>query len=83
MNNAPEVFGTYKQAERRQRLVLDSAEVRSLEDVLEHLNELFRRVILGIDLPNSTGRARLDSETLLPLVDEQPFHKRGEEPARP
>jgi DNA repair exonuclease SbcCD ATPase subunit len=66
-----------QQAERRERLVLDSAEVHSLEEVLEHLNQLFRRIILGIDLPNSTGRARLDPETLLPLVDEQPFHKRG------
>lgn len=66
-----------EQVERRQRLVLDSAEVRSLEDVLEHLNGLFRRIIRGINLPNSTGRARLDSETLLPLVDEQAFPKRG------
>lgn len=65
------------QAERRHRLVLDSAQVRPLQDVLEHLNELFRAIILGIGLPNSTGRARLDPETLLPLVDEQPFHKRG------
>ena len=66
-----------QQAERRQRLVLDSAEVRPLQDVLEHLNDLFRTITLGIGLPNSTGTARLDAETLLPLVDEQPFHKRG------
>lgn len=66
-----------QQAERRHRLVLDSAQVRPLQDVLEHLNELFRTIILGIGLPNSTGTARLDPETLLPLVDEQPFHKRG------
>jgi DNA repair exonuclease SbcCD ATPase subunit len=66
-----------EQAERRHRLVLDSAKVRPLEDVLEHLNGLFRQIIRGINLPNSTGRARLHAETLLPLVDEQEFHKRG------
>jgi hypothetical protein len=66
-----------EQAERRDRLVLDSAEVQPLEDVLEHLNGLFRRIIRGIDLPNSTGKARLDPDSLLPLVDEQTFHKRG------
>jgi hypothetical protein len=66
-----------QQAERRQRLVLDSAKVRPLQEVLEHLNGLFRTITLGIGLPNSTGTARLDAETLLPLVDEQPFHKRG------
>lgn len=66
-----------EQGERRRRLILDAAKVRPLEDVLQHLNGLFRRIIRGINLPNSTGRARLDSDTLLPLVDEQEFHKRG------
>ena len=72
-----------EQAERRDRLVLDSAEVQPLEDVLEHLNGLFRRIIRGIDLPNSTGKARLDPDSLLPLVDEQTFHKRGAAPGLP
>lgn len=66
-----------EQAERRQRLVINAANVRPLEDVLDHLNGLFRRIIRGISLPNSTGMARLDPETLLPLVDEQEFRKRG------
>jgi hypothetical protein len=63
--------------ERRHRLVLDSAQVRLLKDVLDHLNDLFRSIVLGIDLPDSTGEARLDAESLLPIVDEQPFHMRG------
>lgn len=66
-----------EQAERRQRLAIDNANVRPLEDVLDHLNGLFRRIIQGIDLPNSTGMARLDPQSLLPLVDEQEFRKRG------
>jgi hypothetical protein len=65
------------QAERRHRLVLDSAQVRLLKDVLAELNDLFRSIVLGIDLPDSTGQARLDAESLLPIVDEQPFHMRG------
>ena len=66
-----------EQAERRQRLVIDGREVRPIGDVLDHLNGIFRRIIRGINLPNSTGRARLDAETLLPLVDEQEFRRRG------
>jgi hypothetical protein len=65
------------QAERRQRLSLDATKVTPLEEVIDHLNGIFRTIIAGIDLPNSTGKARIDSRTLLPLVDEQEFRKRG------
>ncbi|MEV0466643.1 hypothetical protein AB0I30_23185 [Nocardia tengchongensis] len=30
-----------------------------------------------MELPNATGAARIDGVSLLPLVDEQPFHARG------
>jgi hypothetical protein len=66
-----------RQDERHQRLNVNSAQVRPPQEVLDHLNEIFRRIIQGINLPNSTGQARLDSDTLLPLVDEQAFPKRG------
>ena len=66
-----------EQSERRQRLVVDGTKVRPLKDVVGHLNGSFRKIIRGINLPNSTGGARLDPATLLPLVDEQEFQRRG------
>jgi hypothetical protein len=65
------------QAARRERLEIDATEVTPLEEVLDHLNGIFRTIIAGIDLPNSTGRARIEPSTLLPLVDELEFRKRG------
>lgn len=47
------------------------------EFVAETLTDIFRETIDGIGLPNATGRARIDPDTLLPLVDEQPFESRG------
>jgi hypothetical protein len=41
------------------------------------LSEAFAEIIADIGLPNATGRARIDADTLLPWVDEQPFHARG------
>jgi len=65
-----------KQAERRQRVV-GNAGLEAAEEVLGRLNTIFRRVVQGIDLPHATGRARIDPDTLLPLVDEQTFGQRG------
>jgi hypothetical protein len=66
-----------EQEQRRRRLELSGGSVRRSEDVLAHLNEIFRRIIRVIELPNATGKARLDEGSLLPLVDEQGFSKRG------
>ncbi|MCA1185103.1 MULTISPECIES: hypothetical protein [unclassified Saccharopolyspora] len=53
------------------------AELTKPEDVLQHIDDLFRRIVDAFDLPWSTGRARLHPETLLPMVDEQDFGQRG------
>jgi hypothetical protein len=66
-----------EQEERRQRLYLSDSNVGHSEDVLIQLNAIFRKIIRVIELPNATGSARLDESTLLPLVDEQAFGKRG------
>lgn len=47
------------------------------EFVAETLTDIFRETIAKIGLPNATGRARIDADTLLPWVDEQPFEARG------
>jgi hypothetical protein len=65
------------QEERRQRLDLSGSNVGRSEDVLTQMNAIFRKIIRVIELPNATGRARLDESTLLPVVDEQAFGKRG------
>lgn len=65
------------QDERRARHVLHSADIENLDDVLDPLNDLFRRIVGGIELPNATGRARIDRDTMLPWVDDQRFSQRG------
>jgi hypothetical protein len=66
-----------EQEERRRNLVVRGTEVRRSEDVLAELSSIFRKIIRVIELPNATGKARLDEESLLPLVDEQRFSQRG------
>jgi hypothetical protein len=66
-----------EQEQRRRRLVLGGDKVRHSEDVIAELNAIFRRIVHVIELPNATGKARLDQDSLLPLVDEQEFSKRG------
>jgi AAA domain len=63
--------------ERRREQAQQQIGLEPAEGVLDSLNEIFQRIVRGIDLPYSTGRARLDSESLLPLVDEQAFSQRG------
>lgn len=66
-----------EQEERKRNLVLRGGEVKRSEDVLAHLSSIFRKIIRVIELPNATGKARLDPDSLLPLVDEQRFSQRG------
>ena len=54
-----------------------SVNLERADDVLSDLNEIFQRIVRDINLPHATGQARLDPETLLPLVDEQKFSQRG------
>ncbi|NUT52008.1 MAG: hypothetical protein HOV94_32650 [Saccharothrix sp.] len=66
-----------RQQQRVDQLDLTGAEVEDLADVLAAVTDIFRRIIAAIQLPNATGRARIDPETWLPLVDEQKFTQRG------
>lgn len=47
------------------------------DEILDHLDGLFRKIVAGFELPWATGRARIDRDTLLPMVDEQDFAQRG------
>ncbi|MFD5823944.1 hypothetical protein [Lentzea sp. NPDC060358] len=49
----------------------------NLDDVLDPVNNLFRRIVGGIELPNATGLARIDRDTMRPRVDDQRFSQRG------
>lgn len=66
-----------EQQQRRKNHILIQGQLESSDEVLARLNEIFCRVIDAISLPHATGHARLDAETLLPLVDEQTFDQRG------
>ena len=66
-----------EQQKQRRSQAIEGDQVESLENVLDDLNEIFRKIVRGIELPHATGQARLDPETLLPLVDEQKFAQRG------
>jgi hypothetical protein len=63
--------------EARRHQARQQAELEPAENVLDAVNGIFQRIVRGIDLPYATGLARLDSESLLPLVDEQEFAQRG------
>jgi hypothetical protein len=65
------------QIERQSRLVLQRADIEDIDDVMNQLNALFRVIVAAIALPNATGKARIDRDTLLPWVDEQRFSQRG------
>jgi hypothetical protein len=66
-----------RQIERQERLTLRGADVEKPEDVIGSLSRIFRGIVQAIQLPNATGRARVDLDTLLPWVDEQSFAQRG------
>jgi hypothetical protein len=66
-----------EQDTRRRQHLLDQAELEPADQVLERINRIFRDIITGIELPYSTGRARVDPQTLLPLIDDQTFEQRG------
>lgn len=74
-------FGDIAELEEKQKVwrsqVVETDQLESLEDVVLSLNEIFRRIVQGIELPHATGQARLDPENLMPLVDEQKFAQRG------
>lgn len=53
------------------------AELNRPDEVLQRLNNLFRQIVSEFRLPWATGRARLDQNTLLPMVDDQDFDQRG------
>lgn len=68
---------------RAERERLDSERLR-LEgrlqppaDVIGELNRKFKKIVRDFDLPWSSGRARLDPDTLAPVVDEQEYDERG------
>lgn len=61
----------------REQQVRVGAELNEPDDVLQRLNNLFGRVVSEFRLPWATGRARLDRDTLLPMVDDQDFDQRG------
>lgn len=61
----------------REQQVRVGAELNKPDDVLQRLNNLFGRVVSEFRLPWATGRARLDRDTLLPMVDDQDFDQRG------
>ena len=63
--------------ETRRAQARQHAELEPLDSVLPALDDIFQHVVQGIDLPHATGQARLDRESLLPLVDEQAFSQRG------
>jgi AAA domain len=66
-----------RQDERRAQLDLIAGDVRDVDEVVGEITEIFRRIVKSIGLPHATGRARIDPETLLPLVDDQTFTQRG------
>ncbi|MDG4833992.1 AAA family ATPase [Solwaraspora sp. WMMD1047] len=72
-----QISGKQKEQEERRRRNVGSADLERLEDVLSAINGIFESIVKGIELPNATGQARLDPESLLPLVDEQAFTRRG------
>ena len=66
-----------EQQKVRRSQALEEEQLESSENVVLALNAIFRRIVQGIELPHATGRARLDQESLTPLVDEQKFAQRG------
>ena len=66
-----------EQQKDRRRQALEAGQLESAESVLDALNAIFRRIVEGIKLPHATGRARLDPDSFMPLVDEQQFPQRG------
>lgn len=66
-----------QQRRRYEELRVAESDREYREWVAETLTDIFRSTIADIGLPNATGRARIDADTLLPLVDEQPFEGRG------
>jgi hypothetical protein len=66
-----------QQRDRYEELRVAESDREHREFVAETLTDTFRSTIADIGLPNATGRARIDADTLLPLVDEQPFEARG------
>jgi hypothetical protein len=74
-------FGLIDQLEAEQKTRQDQARqyagLEPLDSVLPALDAIFQRVVQGIDLPHATGQARLDRESLLPLIDKQAFSQRG------
>jgi hypothetical protein len=61
---------------RSEQLRLES-NLQPPADVIRDLNQRFRQIVKDFDLPWASGRARLDADTLAPLVDEQAYHERG------
>ncbi|GAA1315815.1 hypothetical protein [Saccharothrix xinjiangensis] len=66
-----------EQRKRYEDLRIAESDCEHHEWVAETLTDIFRRTVADIGLLNATGRARIDADTLLPWVDEQPFHSRG------
>lgn len=64
-----------EQQQRRRDLALMAVDAQL--DVIDELNNIFRKIIDGLALPNATGRARIEPDTLLPIVDDQKFRSRG------
>jgi len=66
-----------EQQKTRRSQAVEGGQLELLENVVDALNAIFRRIVQGIELPHATGRARLDPGSLMPLVDEQKFGQRG------
>jgi hypothetical protein len=66
-----------RQEDERAKARQHAAGLERADDVLTALNAIFQGIVHGISLPHATGQARLDADSLLPLVDEQKFSQRG------
>jgi hypothetical protein len=67
-----------RQTIRRERLEELGVDIEDVNEVVGDITNIFRRrIVKSIELPHATGRARIDSQSLLPLVDEQHFTQRG------
>jgi hypothetical protein len=65
-----------EQEQRKEDLAADDAGIANL-DVLDHLNEILHNIVARMELPNWTGRARINPITLLPEIDGMAFNQRG------
>ncbi|MBB4910548.1 ATP-binding protein [Actinophytocola algeriensis] len=66
-----------RQEQRREQLELLRGDVKDVAEVADDITRIFRQIVKSIALPHATGRARIDPQTLLPLVDDQTFTQRG------